>query len=105
MACDTRIRIGQQIEQRRREVEESVKRLERALGEGSARMVVGPTGAVTFVGWDNRDDVSDLCAYRRLKSSGSAALRRAEARAEALAGRKVDQRQVNSGVHSHDGGK
>ena len=42
---------------------------------------------------------------RRLSAKGSESLRRAVARAEALAGRKADARAIASGVHSHDGGR
>lgn len=105
MPCDTRIRVGQQIEQRRREVAEAVKRLEAALGAGTVRVVVGPTGSVAFVGWsEGRSDVSDLCAYRRLTAEGSWALKQAVAKAEVMAGRRVDQRALAAGTHSHDGG-
>ena len=51
-----------------------------------------------------RADVSDLCAYRKLASSNSPALRRAIMRAEAMTGRKIDPRAVASGMHSHDAG-
>lgn len=106
MACDTRLRERQTEQQRKREVQTAVAKLEAALGLGTVKVVVGPNGAVAFAGWtEGRSDVSDACAYRALASAGSSALRTAVARAEALAGRKVDARAVASGGHSHDGGK
>lgn len=82
----------------------ALKRLEAALEDGSAVAVIGATGSIAFKGVD-LDGLSDLCAYRKLASSNSPALRRALARAEVKAGRKLDQTQVNAGVHSHDGGR
>jgi hypothetical protein len=107
MACDTRVRIGQQIEERRRQVAAAVKKLEAALQSGKVSVVIDKaTGAVAFYGWEakEREDVADLCAYRKLSTEGSWALKQAVQKAEALAGRKVDQRQLNAGTHSHDGG-
>ena len=58
-------------------------------------------------GWqqEDRSGLSDLCAYRKLLASNSPELRRAVARAEVVAGRKIDPRMVSAGVHSHDDGK
>lgn len=53
----------------------------------------------------DRSKVTDLCAFRALRILGSAPLRTALARAEALAGRKADMAVIGRGVHSHDGGK
>jgi hypothetical protein len=83
----------------------ALARLEAALAAGTVKAVIGKTGGIAFVGaWDRRG-ISDACAYRNLKQKGSSALRMAEARAEATAGRQVDQQAVRSGLHSHDGGK
>jgi hypothetical protein len=54
---------------------------------------------------EDRDGVTDACAYRRLVVSGSALAKAAIARAEQLAGRQVDRRVLAHGAHSHDGGK
>jgi hypothetical protein len=82
-------------------------KLEAALALGAVSVVVGAQGSVAFKGWqaEERGGLSDLCAYRRLAGSNSPALRRAVARAEALAGRKVDAHAVAHGHHSHDGGQ
>lgn len=107
MVCDLKFYEGQKAEERRREVEESVKRLEMALGAGSVKVLVGPEGSITFVGWNpnDRKGVSDLCAYRKLSAAASWSLRQAVAKAEVQAGRKVNAQAIGSGVHSHDGGK
>lgn len=84
--------------------ESAIERLNKALGNNEASLVIGPAGSVAFKGWTDRADVSDLCAYRKLASSNSPALRRAIMRAEAMAGRKIDPRAVASGMHSHDQG-
>lgn len=106
MACDTRtMNAAQTLTQRKDQVKEAVARLERGLDIGTVKVVVGPSGAITFRGSSLGDDkITDACAYRRLLSSGSAALRRQLARAEAVAGRKVDPRAIAAGEHSHDGG-
>jgi hypothetical protein len=105
MACETRIKEGQTEAERKREVDTAAERLEKAIELGTVKVVVGATGSIAFKGWANRDDVSDVCAFRKLTASGSAALRKALARAEVTAGRKVDPRAVSAGTHSHDGGK
>lgn len=109
MACDSKrinVELGEESRKRRaREIETALERLERYLSAGTVKVVVGPTGAVAFKGWNDRDEIMDACAFRRLTAKGSSALRMALARAEAMAGRKMDPRAVNAGVHSHDGGK
>lgn len=104
MACDTTTRQGQSLAQRNAEVTAALRRLESYLQAGRVTVRVGPTGAVAFVGWTDRDGLSDACTYRVLQFQGSFALRTAVARAEAMAGRKVDQRAILAGHHSHDGG-
>jgi hypothetical protein len=101
MPCDTRIPAGITIQQRKKQVQDSIAALEAGLRAKSVTVRVGPQGALAFVGAWNRNGVTDVCAYRRLAASGSAELRMAVARAEALAGRKVDARQVAAGTHLH----
>mgnify|MGYP001610290563 CR=1 FL=1 len=74
---------------------------------GTIKIVISKDGAIAFAGFNEelRDGVSDACAYRRLVVAGSATAKMALARAEILAGRKVDNAQVAAGTHSHDGGK
>lgn len=104
MPCDTFVRKNQTPAERRSEIEAALAELEAALAAGRTRVKVGPQGAVAFDGWDgdNRRGVTDVCAYRTLSSKGSHALRMAVAKAEKLAGRKVDARAVAAGIHSHD---
>lgn len=104
MPCDTRLREGQTLAARNYEIEAALKRLEQYLSTGSVRLTVGPTGGIAFVGWADRDDLTDVCAFRTLQSQNSWALRQAIARAEATSGRKINQAAVTAGHHSHDGG-
>ncbi len=107
MPCDTVLRPGVSLEQRVKAIDLSLKRLEQFLTTGKASIKISPTGAIAFVGWQgaDRDDVTDVCAYRTLTAANSWALRQAVAKAEAMQGRKVNPKAVIGGQHSHDGGK
>ena len=107
MACDTRLKPKQTIQQRAEEVRKRVSRLDELMRRNSVQVKVGPQGAVAFIGWseEERDGVTDACAYRRLMVSGSALAKAAIARAEQLAGRSVNKQALAHGVHSHDHGK
>ena len=94
-----------------RVIETALDKLRKALREHKARLKIDKmTGAVAFEGareWGavpGGGRVGDVCAYRRLLVAGSWELRQAIARAEMLAGRKVNAAAVASGIHSHDGG-
>lgn len=104
MPCDTRLRDGVTLEQRGRQIETALQRLERALAAGQVQIAIGPTGSIAFRGQWERDDVSDVCAYRMLTARSSSALRMSLARAEATSGRRVNPMAVAAGHHSHDGG-
>lgn len=106
MPCDTILRQGVTLEQRVKAIDLALKRLEQYLQTGKATIAIAPNGAIAFKGWQGteRDDVTDVCAYRTLASQNSWALRQAVARAEAMQGRKVNERAIAAGVHSHDGG-
>jgi hypothetical protein len=106
MACDTWVRQGQTLTQRKEEVKKVVDKLSRLITDGQVRVKVGPQGAVTFVAWaDNeRSGVTDACAYRRIMATGSALAKAKIAQAEQMAGRRINQQVVGQGVHSHDGG-
>ncbi len=109
MACDSRWAFrGQLPVQRKKQIEEAIERLNKALAIGEVKVKVGPQGAVTFTGNVagilGANKITDTCAYRKLLASGSPALRAAVIKAEVLAGRKVDPQAVGSGTHSHDGG-
>jgi hypothetical protein len=104
MPCDTHLRTGQTITERKAEVRTAVEKLEAALKARLAKPVIGPQGAIAFEGWENRDGVTDACAYRRIMATGSALARAEIAKAETLAGRSVNRSAVAAGTHSHDGG-
>jgi hypothetical protein len=84
----------------------ALAKLQRALEVGNVSVVIGQSGGIAFRGWQDaeRAGLTDLCAYRKLRAANSPELRRAIARAEGIYGRKVDQRAIVAGVHSHDGG-
>lgn len=110
MVCDTYRAQNETPATRSKTIAETVAQLGRDLASGTVRPVVGPQGAVTFVGglgvtrpeYLGRNYISDACAFRRIMATGPALARAAIARAEALAGRSVDKRAT---VHSHDGGR
>lgn len=106
MPCDTRLKPRQTIKQRADEVKAMVAKLAAALAAGKVKAVVGPTGGVAFTGLtdQDRDGVTDACAYRRIMATGSALAKAAIARAEQLSGRAVNRQAVGHGHHSHDGG-
>lgn len=91
------------LAQRTSQIDQALKRLEKYLQQGSVRVIVGATGAIAFVGWKDRDDIVDLCAYRSLMLKQSWPLKQAVMRAEALSGRKINTQAIAAGIHSHDG--
>lgn len=107
MACDTRLRPRQTIQERVTEVRKAIESLDRQLMRRQVRVVIGQQGAVTFSGWaeQDRNGVTDACAYRRLMATGSALAKAEIARAEQMAGRTVDRKVLAAGTHSHDGGQ
>lgn len=104
MPCDTVREPNQTLESRNNQVKAALRRLEAALKGGTVKVNISPNGAVAFQGWKDRDDVTDVCAYRTLTAEGSWELRQAVTKAEAMQGRKVNPNAVASGTHSHDGG-
>lgn len=107
MPCDTKLKAKQTVQQRAEEVRKVVSKLGELLVSGRVKAKVGPQGAIAFVGLtdEERDGVTDACAYRRLMVSGSMLAKAAIARAEQIAGRTVDRQALAHGHHSHDGGK
>lgn len=103
MPCDTRLKKGQTISQRKEEIRTVVERLAKGLAAGIIKPVVGPQGAIAFQGLTEaeRDGVTDNCAYRRLLATGSALALQAIQKAEMLAGRKIDKQAVAQGWHQH----
>lgn len=106
MPCDTKLKAGQTIKQRANEVRTMVERLVRSLAMGKVTAKIGPTGGIAFIGMteQERDGVTDACAYRRVMATGSVLAKQAIARAEMLAGKAVDRQAVAHGHHSHDNG-
>lgn len=107
MPCDTKLKSGQTIKERAKEIFDAVGRLASGLVNGKIKPKIGPQGAIAFEGFagTDRDGVTDACAYRRLMVSGSSLAKAKIAQAEQLAGRSVDKRVIGQGAHSHDGGR
>lgn len=104
MVCTSRRQPEETPAQRQARIDKALRGLAAQLGQGTAKVVIGSNGAATIVGWANREDVADACAFRALITAGNPHMRFAIARAEALAGRKVSMAQISAGTHSHDGG-
>lgn len=107
MPCDTIRKKNETKEQRVQRVMTALRRLEVGLRSQVVKVVIGPQGAATFTGWtpEDREGVTDVCAFRALTKMRSAALANAIRQAEIAQGRRVDMAQVERGVHSHDGGR
>lgn len=108
MACETYVQAAKDAaerERRARDLADKTKRLSTDLASGKVKVKISPEGAIAFDGWVDRGPVTDACAYRRIMSSGSALAKAAITRAEQLSNTRVNRRVVDSGVHSHDGGK
>lgn len=107
MACGSMRSRGQSVAQRQAEIKAVLKKLEQKLKSGRVSVMIGPQGGVAFVGWTNedKDSVTDACAYNTLQAEGNWELKQAVARAEAMSGRKVSAAAVAGGFHTHDGGK
>jgi hypothetical protein len=106
MPCDTKLKPQQTIQERADEIRRALSGLDQLLKMRMVKPVIGPQGAIAFAGWsdENRNGVTDACAYRRIMATGSALAKAEIARAEQLSGRSVNRQIVGQGVHSHDGG-
>jgi hypothetical protein len=107
MPCDTRLKQGQTISERKAEVLSTVETVRKGLVAGTITPKVGPQGAITFDGITaaERNDVTDACIYRRLLVTASPLALAAITKAERLAGRGISREAVAQGAHSHDGGR
>jgi len=107
MPCDTQLRKNQTITERKSEVKSVVERVAQRLMAGSAKVQVGPQGAVVFTGLSDaeRAGVTDACIYRRIMVSGTALQKAKIAQAEQIAGRSINKQIIGQGAHSHDGGR
>lgn len=102
MVCETFRYAKQSVEERRKQVADTVKEVEKGLANGKIKIVVGAQGAVAFQGLEDsqRNRVADACIYRKILSTGSAL-----ARMKLAAAGNVNKTAVAQGIHSHDGGK
>jgi hypothetical protein len=103
MVCETRLKSRQTVQERLEEIRRAVATLSTGLASGRVKALVGPQGAIAFIGLTEaeRSDTTDACLYRLLLSTGSRLALQAIAHAEALAGRTIDMQAVAAGVHLH----
>ena len=108
MPCDTIRKTPQQtLAERAREVRAAGAKIDKMLAANQVKVKVDRrTGGVVVSGIDDkvRDGMTDACVYRAIMARGSHAARQAIAKAERLAGRSVNKKEVLAGLHSHDGG-
>lgn len=106
MACDTILRPKQTLSERKSEVKRAIDGLNSLIAVGRVKVKVGPQGAIAFDNWggDERDGVSDACAYRLLMATASSLTKAKIVAAEQMAGRPVNRAVIGQGYHSHDGG-
>jgi|SRR5215831_7696924 len=107
MPCDTRLKPKQTIQERAAEVRKMVQQLAEGLAAGRIKPKVGPQGGITFVNKDGtpltneqRDGVTDACAYRRIMATGPAMARMLLSQVIG-----VNRQAIAQGWHSHDAGK
>jgi hypothetical protein len=105
MACFSILREDQTLAERQEETSKALKRLEMSLMTGKVTITIGPNGAISFANWRDRDDLSDVCAYRVLQAQGSHALKVAVQAAERKSGRKVNAGTIAAGYHTHNAGR
>jgi hypothetical protein len=100
MVCETFRFNKQSVEQRRKQVADTVKEVEKGLANGKIKVVVGAQGAIAFQGLEDsqRNRVADACIYRRILSTGSAM-----ARMKLAAAGNVNKAAIAQGVHAHEG--
>lgn len=104
MPCDSYVPKNQTPVQRKVQIEEAIDRLNKAIEAGQVTLVVDrATGAVGFKGETGlqQNGVSDACAYRKLTLKGGFAFKQALMKAEAAAGRKVNEKALDAGIHMH----
>jgi hypothetical protein len=107
MPCFSKLKKNQTKEQRSREIQKATAAIDRMIAARKVVVKVGLQGAVTFIGVpeDVRDGMTDSCVYAGITRHGSQAAKMALARAEQLAGVRVNPKVVAQGIHSHDGGQ
>lgn len=107
MACETNLKPRQTIQQRATEVRAAVTKLDALLKKKKAKVVVGPKGEIAFVGWDGeeRDGITDACAFRRIMVTGSSLAKMEIERAYLAAGKTINRQVIAQGGHTHDGGQ
>lgn len=106
MPCDSRpFTPNQTLSERKAEVKKVSDLVAQEIVAGRVKPKVGPSGAIAFEGLTDvmRRGMTDSCVYRRIMSTGSAMAKQQIARAEQLAGKRVDQKALAGGHHGHFG--
>ena len=103
MPCYRKLRVGQTLSQRKTEIKKAVDTLSAGLASGRIKPVIGRQGAIAFAGWsdEDRNSVTDACAYRQIMVTGSSMAKVAIARAEQMAGVSVSKQALAQGHHGH----
>ena len=106
MPCDMIVQKNQSLKDRKKQVKDTVAKIEKAIVAKKVGIKVGKQGAIAFtLPTDlDRTGISDACIYRRIMAGSSVLAKAAIAQAERVAGRAVDKVAIGQGIHSHDGG-
>lgn len=101
MPCDRSLKAGQTLTERVAEVKTIVQKINDLMTKGAVKLKIGPTGAPVLIGLPNevRDGVSDVCAVRRLMTTGSMKVK------AMLSTAPLNKQAMAHGHHSHDGGQ
>lgn len=104
MPCDSKpFRPEQSLSDRKAEVKRVVDLVASEIVAGRVVAKIGPNGAIAFQGLTEamRRGVTDSCVARRIMSGTNALAKQQMARAEMLAGRRVDMKALAGGHHGH----
>jgi len=100
------LKRGQTIKERAGEVRTAVGKISQGITVGRVKVRISKAGAIAFAGVteEERDGISDVCAYRLIMATGPALAKAAIARAELMSGTSINKSLIAQGTHSHDGG-
>ena len=107
MPCFSKPRVNQTPEQRRVEVKKVMTDIEKLIAKRKVKIKLGPQGAAVLIGLSDADraGLTDTCILRMLMNSGSESAKMAIQQAEMLAGRSINRKAIEQGLHSHDAGR
>lgn len=104
MVCWNTVKPNQTQEERNREIDRNMDRIDALMASGQVTYALGPNGQPIFGGLtrEQRDGLDDNCIYRRITERGSRAAIAAIDQVERSTGRVTDR---NAHTHTHDGGR